>query len=189
MGEPETGRRSVRLRPLAVADEEQARQAHEELAQEGFSFLLDLRDGEPWPAYLDRLDKVRRGVDVPEGWVPATYLVAEVDGDVVGRVSIRHELNAYLAEVGGHIGYGVRRGVRRRGYATDILRRSLLLAQQLGVDPALVTCDDDNIGSATVIERCGGVLDGVVPGRYGEPAKRRYWVPAAAGTGMLARHH
>lgn len=43
------------LRPLAVSDEKQARQARRELAQDAFDFLLDLRRGEPWPAYLARL--------------------------------------------------------------------------------------------------------------------------------------
>jgi predicted acetyltransferase len=39
----------------------------------------------------------------------------------------------------------------------------------------LVTCDDDNVGSATVIERCGGVFDSLVGGFDGPP-KRRYWI-------------
>jgi hypothetical protein len=57
------GRSSVRLRQLSLDDEEHARQAHDELAPDGFAFLFDVTDGEPWPAYLNRLDKVRRGVD------------------------------------------------------------------------------------------------------------------------------
>jgi len=108
--------------------------------------------------------------------VPATFLVAEVGGQVVGRVSIRHELNAYLAEVGGHIGYGVRPGFRRRGYATGILRQSLAVAASVGLERVLVTCDSDNVGSATVIENCGGVLEKIVPSRDGSVPKRRYWV-------------
>jgi predicted acetyltransferase len=39
-----------------------------------------------------------------------------------------------------------------------------------------VTCDDDNVGSAVVIERCGGVLEGIRPVAGGSP-KRRYGVP------------
>jgi predicted acetyltransferase len=39
-----------------------------------------------------------------------------------------------------------------------------------------VTCDDDNVGSATVIERCGGVLEDVRSVAGGAP-KRRYLVP------------
>jgi hypothetical protein len=36
------------LRLLTVVDEQAAREAHAELAAEGFEFLLDLRDNEPW---------------------------------------------------------------------------------------------------------------------------------------------
>jgi predicted acetyltransferase len=38
----------------------------------------------------------------------------------------------------------------------------------------LVTCDDDNVASARVIEHCGGALEDVVEVR-GSVAKRRYW--------------
>jgi len=95
---------------------------------------------------------------------------------VVGRVSVRHRLTDSLARVGGHIGYGVRPAYRRRRYATALLRAGLALAREHGIDPALVTCDDDNLGSATVIERCGGVLENVMDVADGSP-KRRYWVP------------
>jgi predicted acetyltransferase len=171
------GDRPLRLRPLRVTDEKQARQAHAELAREGFSFLLDVRDGEPWPAYLHRL---QRGVDVPAGWVPATFLIAEAEGQLVGRVSVRHELNAFLAEFGGHIGYAVRPAYRRRAYATGILREAVVLATSVGIERVLVTCDVDNVASAKVIVRCGGVLENVASGHDGSPAKRRYWIRCAA---------
>lgn len=171
------------LRPLSVADEPTVRAADDELAIDGFSFLLDEVDGESWGEYLARLARMARGADVPPDRVPATFLVAEVGGVIVGRTSVRHQLNEYLAVAGGHIGYGVRPGFRRRGYATEILRQSLWRARAVGVEAALVTCDIDNVGSATVIERCGGVLDGVVRDPGGGPPKRRYWitVPAAVG--------
>ena len=108
--------------------------------------------------------------------MPATFLVAEAEGQIVGRVSIRHELNAYLEAVGGHIGYGVRPGFRRRGYATAIMVQSLAVASSIGLDRVLVTCDDDNVGSAKVIENCGGVLENVVSGGVESVPKRRYWV-------------
>lgn len=165
------------LRPLTVVDEPAARQTHAELAAEGFEFLLDLRDDEPWAAYVDRLERLRGGLDVPADRVPATFLIAEVDGELVGRASVRHTLNPYLARVGGHIGYGIRQCARRRGHATEILHRSLDLLRRLGVERALITCDDDNIGSATVIERCGGVLQDVVDDDG--VLKRRYWVELA----------
>lgn len=45
--------------------------------------------------------------------------------EVVGRVSIRHALNEFLAKVGGHIGYGVSTSHRRKDDATEILKKSL----------------------------------------------------------------
>jgi len=165
----------ILLRPLALTDEKQARQAHRELAQDAFDFLLDLRRGEPWPAYLARLEGLRLGVDVPEGWVPATFLVAEVAGQVVGRVSVRHQLNPYLAEVAGHLGIGVLPGFRRRGYATAILRQSLAVAASTGLARLLVTCDVADVGSIKVIESCGGVLEDVSAAHRKEH-KCRFWV-------------
>jgi predicted acetyltransferase len=39
----------------------------------------------------------------------------------------------------------------------------------------LLTCDDDNLGSASIIEGAGGRLDNVVAGDDGV-AVRRYWI-------------
>ncbi len=180
MDDKTSGRPSMLLRPLGLSDEKQALQAHEELAHDDFEFLFDLDQEAPWSAYCGRLESQRFDVDLPEGRVPATFLVAEAEGQIIGRVSIRHALNAYLAEVGGHIGYGVRPGFRRRGYATAILRQSLVVASSIGLERVLVTCDDDNVDSAKVIENCGGVLENVTAGRDGSVPKRRYWVETGA---------
>jgi predicted acetyltransferase len=107
--------------------------------------------------------------------VPASFLLAEVDGEVVGRTSIRFRLNDWLRLQGGHIGYGVLPRHRRRGHATEILRQSLVVARAHGVDRVLVTCDGDNAGSVAVIEANGGVLDPQLP-LAGEPPMRRYWI-------------
>lgn len=151
------------------------RLAHERMAAEGFAFALWLDEAPSFGAWLAGLDAQRRGAELPEGRVPATFLLATVGGTVVGRSSVRHELDAWLAHEGGHVGYGVLPEHRRRGHATEILRQSLVVARAHGVDRVLVTCDDDNASSARVIERCGGVLDGVVRGGDGTPV-RRYWI-------------
>jgi predicted acetyltransferase len=107
----------------------------------------------------------------PPGYVPATMLWW-IDGhDYLGRLAIRHRLTPQLREVGGHIGYDVRPSARRRGHATAMLRAALPVARRLGIDPALVTCDVDNVASRRVIERHGGVL-----GDRGS-GKLRFWVP------------
>jgi len=166
---------ALRLRPLMDTDEAAFVAAHREMARDRFTFGLGYTPGMPWQDYLAQQEARRRGEQVPDGWVPSTFLLADVGGVIVGRTSIRHELNAFLLREGGHIGYGVLRAHRRRGYATEILRQSLVVARAVGIDRVLVTCDEGNVASARTIERCGGVLESVVV-TDGGPAKRRYWI-------------
>nr|WP_314844626.1 GNAT family N-acetyltransferase [uncultured Microbacterium sp.] len=98
-------------------------------------------------------------------------------GEVVGFLSFRHELNEWLREAGGHIGYSVRATRRRRGYASAALRLGLQRAAEIGLDRVLITCDDDNIGSARTIEGAGGVLQDVSDQtERGHALLRRYWI-------------
>lgn len=122
-------------------------------------FLADLQE--------QRLEEAAR----PVNYVPtSTYWWVDDDGTYLGRVSIRHRLNDHLLEVGGHIGYDVRPSARRRGHAGRMLVAALAKADALGIDPVLITCDTDNVGSIKVIEAAGGVLEDV------RGTKRRYWV-------------
>jgi predicted acetyltransferase len=165
----------LELRPFVLEDEDDALRAWRDFQGSRFAFLTSYYEGQAWPEYLETWARYREGRDLPEGHVPGTLLAAVVDGVLVGRVSIRFQLNEYLATYGGHVGYAVIERYRRHGYATEILRRALEILAAKGVSPALLTCDDDNIGSATVIERCGGRLERVGPDEHGVPF-RRYWV-------------
>jgi len=146
------------------------------MVADNFTFGLGFEPGMPWSAYLKTLDEQRAGVSLPAGRVPATFLVADVAGEIVGRSSIRHALNEFLEREGGHIGYGVLPGHRRRGYATEILRQSLIIARANGVGRALLICDEDNAGSRAVIEACGGQLEAIVQNAPEAPRIRRYWI-------------
>jgi predicted acetyltransferase len=167
----------LELRLPKAADEAVLRSAYAELAGEGHDgFLLDGFDDNPqdFSGWLSRVYDHSEGLNIPEGKVPATFLLAVVSGEVVGRISIRHQLNDFLMNFGGHIGYMVRPSHRRKGYATEMLRQAKAIAKSLGINIALVTCNDDNLGSITVIESQGGVLENIVDenGR----ALRRYWI-------------
>ena len=173
---------ALRLRELEPGDEASFRAAVAsfERTDPGWDFAFDFGPQTDFDAYVARLRRQREGLDLPEGFVPATYLVGVVGGRVVGRVSLRHRLNDFLRSFGGHIGYGVIASCRRRGYATQMLRHALPWARRVGLDRVLVTCDDDNLGSSTIIERCGGQLEDLRPTGPGTPPKRRYWIDLAA---------
>lgn len=165
------------LRPLALGDEEQVTAAVAEFAAEGGDWSYRYRGDLPWPEYIALVHGWEHGIDLPEDFVAHLELIAEVDGQIVGRSSIRWELNDFLRTLGGHIGYAVRPAHRRQGHAKEILRQSVEMLRDRGVDRILVTCDVDNLASARVIEAGGGVLEGVIPHiDPGEPARRRYWI-------------
>jgi predicted acetyltransferase len=108
----------------------------------------------------------------PRAYVPFTDLWMADGDEFLGRISLRHELNAVLHEWGGHIGYSVRPSARRRGHATAALEAMLRVCAERGIDPVLVTCDSDNVASRRTIERAGGVYEDT------RDIKLRYWVPA-----------
>jgi predicted acetyltransferase len=110
--------------------------------------------------------------------VPETHLWY-VEGDrFLGAVSVRHRLNAVLAQWGGHIGYAVRPSARRRGYATAMLAGMLdHVRQTLPLDRVMLTVSAQNEGSIRVIEANGGVLQDVIPHPWVEGDQgRRYWI-------------
>ena len=107
----------------------------------------------------------------PEDWVTTTTWWWVEGPAYLGRIAVRHHLTDHLLELGGHIGYDVRPSARRRGHATAMLHEVLPHAHTLGIDPALVTCDVDNVASRRVIEANGGLFEDERRG------KLRFWVP------------
>lgn len=169
---PSLGR--VEIRELTLADEAAATTAAASMGDWEFLFQ---DPGQSWSDHLAEIAELAAG-RVPEGWVRATFLVAVEDGEILGRVSIRHELNEHLRAVGGHIGYGVVPSARGRGVAGALLRHGLDLLADEGLDRALLTCDEDNLASRRVIERAGGILDPDRPAiDSADGAKLRFWVP------------
>jgi len=140
---------------------------------------VDVTDA-TFAALLQRFADYREGRNLPAGHVAATELWLVEGSEYIGRVSIRHELTENLRKIGGHIGYAVRPSRRRQGHGVRLLQLALPHARALGIDPALVTCDSTNIGSRTIIERCGGMLDSETSQGPELPTKLRYWLPTSS---------
>ncbi len=166
----------MKLIPVRLEDEAAVLAVYNDPAWGPFEFFYHFDADRPWADHVARLADARRGIGLNDGEVAATFLLAWVDDQLVGRASIRHELNGFLETYGGHLGYGVVPEHRRRGYATEILRQGLVVARAQGIEDVLVTCDDENEASAKTIERGGGVLDSVVDGPEPGQRRRRYWI-------------
>jgi predicted acetyltransferase len=134
--------------------------------------LSDPRIFGEWVDWIGRME--RPDTDLPDGYVPSSNRWIVEDGRVVGTIALRHRLTQSLLVEGGHVGYAVEPGSRRRGVAHAALSLALGMAARRRIDPVLITCDDDNVGSARTIESCGGVLEDVRDG------VRRYWVRTRA---------
>ena len=136
----------------------------------GSQTVDELRDPDVSSRLGRHAARPRARLRVPTELVASTTRWVAVDGRLVGFLSVRHELNDYLLELGGHIGYAIRPLERGQGYATAATALALEECRRLGIDRVLITCDDTNVASAAVIERNGGVLEDLRGG------KRRYWV-------------
>lgn len=108
-------------------------------------------------------------------WVPShTYFLVSENKKIIGAINIRHCLNDYLLNFGGHIGYGIRPSERKKGYASIMLSLALPISKKLGITKALITCNKNNLGSAKTILGNGGILENEVI--EGTEITQRYWI-------------
>ena len=123
--------------------------------------------------YLENLE-IREPKD---GKVPdSVFFLLDTDRNILlGAVNIRHCLNDYLLQFGGHIGDGVRPSERRKGYATEMIRLSLIECKKLGINRVLMVCDKTNVASAKSIIKNGGVLENELVDDNGK-TQQRYWI-------------
>ena len=136
--------------------------------------------------YLKKIKQDEAVINLPIGRVPQTIywlMQKQADGQLIwiGRVAIRHQLNDHLRTIGGHVGYVIRPSTRRQGYGVQLLALTLEKIRQsqpaLDTPQALLTCDEDNLGSKRIIEKNGGVLSASTQQKPPLARKLLYWVP------------
>ena len=128
---------------------------------------------------IEKYNEYRQALNLPPGYVGADYywLVDDERKYFIGEISIRHSLTEALKRYGGHIGYCVRYSDWNKGYGTLMLKLALEKAKERGFDKILITCDDDNLGSAMVMEHNGFVLEDKIENEIDgkKIITRRYW--------------
>ena len=82
-----------------------------------------------------------------------------IKGDrIIGGISIRFKRTLQNVGTDGHSGYGIRPSERRKGYASSMLSMALPIMKDYGINPVVITCDKENVGSAKTIMKNGGKL-------------------------------
>jgi len=130
-----------------------------------------VRSDEGFRAWVERLSAESGRAEAAE--LRCVYRWIVENGRVLGGIALRHG-DLELIRRAGNVGYGIRPSARRQGLARWALGQILKEARHLGMQRVLVVCETDNVASARLIERQGGVLERVGPTEHG-PA-RRYWI-------------
>lgn len=132
---------------------------------------------EDFARLVQRLEGYSKGDGVPEGFVEhQSYWLVNPENRVVGTSNMRLRLNEKLRKIGGHIGFGVMPSERGKGYATKVLAETLIRAQNVGIEKALLTCDKSNVASAQVIKKNGGIFHSEGPVSDYQGVIQRYWI-------------
>lgn len=108
--------------------------------------------------HLSSLIGHSNGINLPSGWVPYSTYWLFVNNKPVGVSRLRHTLNDYLRNFGGHIGYAIGKNERNKGYGYEILRLTIEKATEMNITNLLLTCSSSNIGSQKIITKNGGKL-------------------------------
>lgn len=161
------------IKPTAELEDAFLTMANEFLAAGDDRYKSEI---EYFSEYLERLSKKSRAENLPPDRVPENEFWLVSGNHVLGRSKLRHRLNPSLEHEGGHIGYDIRPSERRKGFGTVILKLTLSKAKDLGLKRVFLTCDEDNTGSAKIIENNNGILAGrAISEKNGKPILQ-YWI-------------
>ena len=127
-------------------------------------------------SHLRRFDRTQDWLAQLEPSTAQYLCIREADDSVVGLIQIRCRFNAYLEKYAGHIGYCVRPGERRKGYATQMLSLALPECRRLGIHDVLICCLADNEASRRTILNNGGVYESTVFEPSDSVWIERYWI-------------
>ncbi len=143
----------------------------------------------PWPLHLKyhtedffkemlaRIKDVENGENLGEYASSTTYWLYDDEKDIlIGASNLRHYLTEDGLKLWGHIGYGIRPSERKKGYATELLKMTIVEAKKRNIKKVLLGAYTGNIGSWKVMEKCGGIFENIViEEETGLPIKR-YWI-------------
>jgi len=122
------------------------------------SELLDKTDN--YDKWLENVTKNSSKETVDPNWVVTDtfFAIRENDKKIIGIIDFRHELNDFLKDFG-HCGYSVRPSERKKGYASEMLKKILDIARQIGINEFQLSCKSSNVPSVKTITNNGGIYN------------------------------
>ena len=116
-----------------------------------------------FPAMMDWM----AGKNLPEGYVPETFLFLWRGDEIIGQFRIRHYLCESLRTGAGHIGYFIANPFRGKGYGTEGLRLTLEAARRIVPEEEFyLRVNRDNPASLRIMLKNGGRVAGEDEGHY-----------------------
>lgn len=149
------------LHPLTVADADRLYDFYQTIpaAENGAGNKAYGLTKDEFIEWIKQEERWSQGLDLRDDWVAGSTYVLYVDDVPVGRCNLRHYLNAELERDGGHIGLSVAPQYRGRGYGKILLRETLRMAKDKGINPVLIFHYSDNIPACKMSESVGGKLE------------------------------
>lgn len=144
-------------------------------SMDGCGSLRRIADPLEWIADTERKSKKET---CPKELVTAALFlyIRKSDERLIGMIQIRHELNDYLREYAGHIGYSVRPSERNKGYAKRMLKDALPYCKEIGLDKVMISCNDTNVASRKTILANGGKYESTVFEPEKKVSLEKYWI-------------
>ena len=153
----------MRLLPLWEADLHKAYDLQMSFlpGENGFTNPMFGKSLEHFAQYVQIRKRYNSGQDLPDGFVPDTaFVLVDDEENYVGLFYLRHYLNDALRNGAGHIGYGIHKDYRGRGYASAGLALALEEARKIvPEDEIYLSVHLDNPASLKVQLKNGARID------------------------------
>lgn len=112
--------------------------------------------------YEEFLEAMRWDFQWPQWRVPSTFFFSIEDNAIVWHIQVRHHIDhPNLRDVWWHIGYGVVPWKWWKWLGKKQLELALIESQNLWLKKVMISCLEENIASAKVIESNGWKLEQV----------------------------
>ena len=97
---------------------------------------------------VEKCKESSKGIGLPKGYVPDTKYILEDQGNYIGLFNFRHYLTEGLKNGAGHIGFGISKNYRQKGYATKGLGLLIeMVKDSIVEDEIYMAVHKENIGS------------------------------------------